>query len=293
MNLHEAQGMEHAAEDYQDLIDNSHAQIDNLEQQNALLREQQAGLDVMSERYQELQSQIDANEQGILSAKIAQEEWNDAIIDLEIDELRKEQEQIEKNYNAYQKQLNMQRALDDLEKARTQKTKLVYRENQGFVYEQDQDAVKEAQERVNELQHQETLDKIDEAIEALEDLKQDENIYDENGVPITPYASGGVDRQGGFAMLHGSPNHVETIFNAEDGKKLYELVHGTRNLAQELIKGVDTSDFVHQLERVSSGSSVSLSIGDIIIQNSDDANSLAADIVKHLPNALLKEIYRN
>ena len=37
----------------------------------------------------------------------------------------------------------------------------------GFVYEADQNKIKEAQDRVDELRHQETLDKIDEAIDAI------------------------------------------------------------------------------------------------------------------------------
>ena len=60
-----------------------------------------------------------------------------------------------------------------------------------------------------------------------------------------------------------------------------------------MVKGVGTSDFIRQFESIGKSNAVSLSIGDIIIQSAEDANGLAGDIVKYLPNALLKEIYRN
>lgn len=48
------------------------------------------------------------------------------------------------------------------------------------------------------------------------------------------YASGGVNDYTGDAALHGTPSHVETVFNAEDGKKLYDLVHNTKDLADTI-----------------------------------------------------------
>ena len=48
------------------------------------------------------------------------------------------------------------------------------------------------------------------------------------------YATGGVNDYTGDAMLHGTPSSVETIFNAEDGKKLYDLVHNSKDLADSI-----------------------------------------------------------
>lgn len=293
MSLHEAQSAEHAPSDYEKLIRNSMEQMNNLEKQNVYLREQQMGLDVLSEKYQEIQGEINANEDEILQAKIAQEEWNDAILDLKISKLEEEREELEKTNDAYQKQLDLQKAMDDLEKAKSQKTKLIYRENQGFKYEVDQEALQNAQERVNEIRHQETLDKIDEAIEALENQKKDDNVYDYNGQLIKPYAKGGVDRAGGLGLLHGTPNHVETIFNAEDGKKLYDLIHGTDNLTHELVKTFDASSLMRQINSASRTVMPSITMGDIVIEKADNVEGLANDIVKYFPNAMLKEIYRN
>ena len=49
------------------------------------------------------------------------------------------------------------------------------------------------------------------------------------------YSQGGVADYTGFAMLHGRKNAPETIFNAKDSAKLYEMVHNTPNLMADMI----------------------------------------------------------
>ena len=54
------------------------------------------------------------------------------------------------------------------------------------------------------------------------------------------YADGGVNSHTGLAMLHGTQQKSETIFNANDSAKLYSLVHNTPNLlASALTDGVN------------------------------------------------------
>ena len=129
MGFHDAQGTDNTASNYEDLIRNGFEQIQNLEAQNAELRKQQEGLDKLSERYQELQSEINSNEQSIWQAKTAQEQWNDAIADLKIDALQKERDELEKQNTALQKKLDMEQALEDLAKAR-QRKKLMFSEGE-------------------------------------------------------------------------------------------------------------------------------------------------------------------
>ena len=52
---------------------------------------------------------------------------------------------------------------------------------------------------------------------------------------IQGYSSGGVADYTGVAMLHGRKNAPETIFNANDSAKLYDLVHNTPNLVASAI----------------------------------------------------------
>ena len=120
MDLRSAQGKTATAGDYRDLISSGSKQIKNLEMQNAALLKQQEGLDVLSEKYQEIQKQINENALAILSTKAKQEEWNDAIIDLEIERLQKQNTQ-------YKSQLQLMDAIENLEKSK-QRRALVYRE---------------------------------------------------------------------------------------------------------------------------------------------------------------------
>lgn len=128
MSLHEAQGIDHVAADYVKLIKNGMAQIANLEEQNKELLKMQEGLDVNSEKYQELQEQINANIDSIAGMKVNQEQWNDAILDLDIKKVQDYRDALTKQNTAYQNQLNLQQSLENLEKARSQRTQRVYRE---------------------------------------------------------------------------------------------------------------------------------------------------------------------
>ncbi|SDA29245.1 phage tail tape measure protein, TP901 family, core region [Ruminococcus sp. YE71] len=44
---------------------------------------------------------------------------------------------------------------------------------------------------------------------------------------IKGYSEGGVNTETGLAMLHGTKQKSEVTFNAEDAKKLYDMIHGT------------------------------------------------------------------
>lgn len=52
---------------------------------------------------------------------------------------------------------------------------------------------------------------------------------------INQYSQGGVADYTGLAMLHGRKKAPETIFNAKDSAKLYEMVHSTPNLMADMI----------------------------------------------------------
>ena len=52
---------------------------------------------------------------------------------------------------------------------------------------------------------------------------------------VRRYSEGGVADYTGIAMLHGRQNAPETIFNAKDSAKLYEMVHSTPNLMADMV----------------------------------------------------------
>lgn len=129
-SFHDAQGTDNTESTYNDLIQNGFEQIKNLQEQNEYLKAQQSGLDVLSEKWQELQGQIDDNNDSIWDIKASQEEWNDAIADLKIEQLQKQRDELEKTNEALEKKREMEDALEELERAKTQRTKLIYREGE-------------------------------------------------------------------------------------------------------------------------------------------------------------------
>lgn len=280
---------------YNDLIKNGMKQIKNLKDQRKILVGMLDGLDKNSEKYQEILGEIDQIDASIASVMQDQEQWNDAIIDLQIESQRRQREELEKQNDQYKKQKEYEEALLELEKARTQKTKLIFREGKGFQYEADEDAIREAQERVDDLRHQQIIDKIDEVIDELEDSKRDDNVYDQTGEnQLKAYAAGGVNTHTGIAQLDGTTNSPEVVFNASDAGKLYDLVHNTSNLSDFVADSVMNSLKAHVMPSVDSANKVvSIAIGDIRLEGVQNSNDLARQIITALPNQILQDLHMN
>lgn len=178
MDFHEAQGEKLTDKEYIGLIAEGDKQLENLQKQRSEIAKLLAGTERGSELWKEYSKQLDDVDSAILDIKTNQEEWNDSLIDLEIDKLKEQRDLLEEQNDKYEKRLALEKAMQELERAKTQRNKLVYREGQGFVYEADQKAIMDAQEELDDQRHQEMLDKIDEAIDALEDSKRVDNLYD-------------------------------------------------------------------------------------------------------------------
>ena len=259
MDLRSAQGKTATAGDYRDLISSGSKQIKNLEMQNAALLEQQEGLDVLSEKYQEIQKQINENALAILSTKAKQEEWNDAIIDLEIERLQKQNTQ-------YKSQLQLMDAIESLEKAK-QRRALVYREGRGFDYEAISDDVDSAQRTLDDLL-------FEQALQQLEDSKIDSNIYDDYGNELTPIVDTlpGLD----FSSYYGS------ILNGNERSGLLSGNLSNLDISRLIASGAAANEL-----------SVTIEEGAISLSGVNNVNELAEAITNQLPNALLQELYKN
>ena len=300
ISLHEAQGTDSTEKEYQDMIANGMKQIDNYEAQNDELERQQQGLDKASDRWRELQDSIDGNNQSIMDMKSNQEQWNDTIADLKIDALEKQREELEKENDVYQRQLDLQQAIEDLEKAKNQR-KLVFRNGSGFVYEADEESIRNAQNRVDDLRHQEVINGIDDAIDAIEDNKENDNIYDSQGNLLVSvagtqaYASGGVNTKAGLYQMDGTSQSAEVVFNASDASKLYDLVHNTADLSSFITDSLINSGASNLIPGVGlvDNSRIVLSIGDIVLEGVQNADDLSKQIISKLPNALLQKMNAN
>lgn len=266
MELHNAQNTKNAEGYYATLIGNGFQQIENIKAQNELLRQQMEGLDEESEKYQNILEEIAKNEESIASVKIAQEQWNDAIADLKIDALQEQRDKLQEVNDEYQKQLDYEEALAELDKAKNQRNKLVFRNGIGFRYEADQQAIDEAQKRVDELDYQAKIDALDKQIGDLEDAKETSNIYNYTGTALT----NGIE-VGSTAFN----DMVESLINAPIN---------TDMVSSAIVSNADAEKKTMQ--------SIDLKIGDIIIQKADDADQLAKNIVDRLPDAILQEMYK-
>lgn len=98
------------ADDYKQLQTNSEAQVTNLAAQNEEYKKQQQGLDVNSEKYQEIQAKIEANEAAIRAAEISQLEWNHTIENLPIEKLKKELELLDAQKSYLESIINLKKA---------------------------------------------------------------------------------------------------------------------------------------------------------------------------------------
>lgn len=267
-SFHDAQGTDNLASSYIDLIKNGYKQINIWEQQNKLLAQQQKGLDKQSERWQELQGQIDSNNQSILAMKTNMEGWNDSILQTQIDALQKQREELQKENEVLQTKKNLNEALEDLQKARTQRTKLIYRQGVGYVYQADREALKSAQDKYDDAYHASVLKKIDVAIDAIESSKETDNVwnYDAN----------------------------ELLKNLQHYSNEFIPDNGASEIAQQLINAIaaqTTSALMGADKTVTSGN-ISINIGDISLKGVNDVNGLANAIISQLPSILVQKLYQ-
>lgn len=270
MDLHEAQGADHSESDYESLIQNGMEQIDNLKAQNAELKKQQQGLDIMSEKYQDLQEQINSNNDAIIDMMVSQEQWNDAVLDLRITEIQKFKDELSKVNDQYERQQALQQAIENLERAKTQRTVKTYVEGEGWVYRADQNALQDAQKAFDQAIHNETMHKLDDLIDAVEDLKNDSNVYTSSGTLLGKEYT--LPSFVGYTELLNSIGGTNIVSSAmDDAKKAaYEQVMGSV---------------------INSGATTSLSIGDIIVNGVDNPDALAEALLAEFPNAMLKAMH--
>lgn len=81
------------------------------------------------------------------------------------------------------------------------------------------------------------------------------------------YADGGVNNYTGLAMLHGTAQNPETIFNAKDSAKLYELVHNTPNIMASMVS--QASQLIPNLTNTNNNTanSINVNIGQVVANN--------------------------
>jgi hypothetical protein len=205
--------------------------------------------------------------------KVSQEGWNDSVYDIQIGKINDFKDQLSKTNELYERQKSLQEAIQELEKAQGQRTQRVFRGNGvGFVYEADQEAVKQAQESLEDVIQDELMSKMDDLIDALEESKDNNNIYDANGNLLgTQYVIPQLDNLSEIlSNYYSNPNNAPSV---DAIRKLF---------MDELVSSSNTSN----------NNAVNMSIGDIIVNEANNGNDLANAIINQLPNALLQALYK-
>jgi hypothetical protein len=199
-----------------------------------------------AKREDDLKKKIDIGRMAIESEKKAIE-----------DKYNKEIELLNQVNKKKQDELDLMKAKEALLNAQSQKTRRVYYEGQGWVWEADKKAIKEAQEALDKLKSDALVaKKEEEKAKALETFSKKESDYDKalleamkktkdtglrgvygsalgmtelNGTWYDKtgkraFSNGGVAGFTGLAMLHGKPNDEEVIFNGSQSRALYSFV---------------------------------------------------------------------
>ena len=96
--------------------------------------------------------------------------------DDEIEKIQEKKDALTENNDAIQKQIDLEKAQYELSRARNQKNIKVLR-NGEFVYEADQDAIRTAQEELDNQVYNNAVDELDKQIEGLQN-KKDEALND-------------------------------------------------------------------------------------------------------------------
>lgn len=122
------------------------------------------------------------------------------------------------------------------------------------------------------------------------DVSVTSNVTTSKSGSLKGYSSGGVADYSGLAMLHGTKSNSETIFNATDSKKLYDVIHN--NNTPDLMKNI-ANRIIPNVNSISMGSkqlAPSISIGNINLSGVQSVEKLADDIVAKLPNVLNQKL---
>lgn len=147
--------------------------IQALEKNNELLQEELDLLTAKKERIEEsisaasniVQNQIDT----LSKEKEAVEEYWDS----QIESINEQKEALTKANEEIEQQLALEKAQYELEKAKSQKTTKIYREGQGFVYEADQDVIRDAQEELDNQEYNNAIYKLEVQLDNLEKAKEE------------------------------------------------------------------------------------------------------------------------
>lgn len=140
--------------------------VDFLESQQDALEK---NIDTLEEENDTLQDQIDMYD-GLLGAvSVVFDEQREAA-QSEIDLLQERIDKLQEANDEENRAIALQKARAELERARNQRTKLVYTHENGFVYKTDDTAIRDAESNLADLEFEATINALEKEKELLQDI---------------------------------------------------------------------------------------------------------------------------
>lgn len=231
-----------------------------------------------------------------------QEEYTDKLIDNEIQNYQDLIDEMNKANDAKQKAIELTEKEIALQKALENRTNLIYR-NGKYVYESDSSAVKEAKNNLDDYFAQRAIDKLQEVVDNLEDLKNDLNYRDGTGLlfasvdglinyakqriskitGIPHYAKGTTSAKGGLSLTgeNGTElrvlNRGDGIIPAEITKNLMEFgVDPAKMITDNLNKNIP--DYKNIITPVNTSTDNSIHIDKVEMSGVNDVQSFMKEL---------------
>ena len=147
--------------------------IQAIEEQNEVLQER---LDILNETKGKIEDSI-SSASNIVQSQIdvlsEQKNATEEYFDSQIEAINEHKNALSKANEEIEHQLALEKAQYELEKAYGQKTTKIYREGKGFVFEADQDAIRDAQKEVETQEYNSAIYKLEVELEGLEKSKSE------------------------------------------------------------------------------------------------------------------------
>ncbi len=185
IDMRKLQGNVVGDELYESLINNSQKNVEFAYEEWQKHSKQMAENDYTNdpEGYQKALAENNRLQQAWYDSVKTAEEQLDNLMNTRIEALEEEKEKLQELHDLQERRYKLEEAKYNLEKAK-QKTNLVYNGTE-FVYQADTNAVKEAEKALEDAEYDELINKIEDWIKSIEDAKEDINLYDADGNPLT------------------------------------------------------------------------------------------------------------
>ena len=102
--------------------------------------------------------------------------------DEQIKAIQEQKDALTESNDERQREIDLENAKYNLEKAMRNKTQRIYRAGEGFVYEADQDAIRDAQQELDQQNYNNTIADFDKQIDTLNKNKEDDLLIIDNEI---------------------------------------------------------------------------------------------------------------